>query len=417
MAPQIHQDMRERRLRHQLEIQALQIERLLSKHDVQGRVAGGSVQPQAIRFDLQMGLTQGWGRLRGLKDDLVRVLGGSGVHLGQENGRISVEIDRQEDIPVPLLDLLPLLETLPPLTAVLGLAEDERPVLLNLVEEDMTHILLAGDEGAGKTTLLRTLALSLALHNRQSQLQMLICRPAKAARGDELLEPLNYLPHMLASVVKTPPEIEQVVTFLLEEMAYRQKQYIRRPAIVVMVDQIVQVLEESGGKLQQPMTRLLRRGPEAGLHLILTTSRPRDEKLVSWLKSDFPVRIVGQIGEPEKAYAAAGMPDSQAEYLLGQGDFLAVGNGEMMRFQAAFIGDYDLHMTLDDLHRMRPPALLAQAVSLRPKVETAGTAVTDHANQHFVYDGKDVSLDFSSAKPIYPRPQVRLHEPKEENYQ
>lgn len=410
------QEMRERRLRHQLEIQSMEIERVLSQHDVPGRVAGGSVRPQAIRFDLQVGLAQGFERLKVLKDELVQVFGGSKVYLGRENGRLSVEVDRQEDVPVPLLDLMSLLEDLAPLTAVMGLSEDGRPVLLNLAEEDMTHILIAGDSGAGKTALLRTMALSLAMRNRQSQLQLLACQPG-VTKGAELLEPLSYLPHMLASVVKTPAETLQVFHFLQEEMTYRQKQHIQSPTIVVLVDHIVKVIEESDGTLQKPITRLLRRGAESGIHLIFTTSRPKAEPLTGWLKADLPVRIVGHFTDVEDAHAASGLPDSDAEYLLGEGDFLAVGNGDKLRFQATYIGNYDLHMTLDDLHRKRPPALLAQKMNMRPKLEESERAAVNHPDQPFVYDGKAVSLDVSSAKVVFPKPQVRLQEPGAEDQQ
>ncbi len=415
MGQQSQREMRERRLRHQLEIQSMQIERVFSQHDVPAKVAGGTVQPQAIRFDLQMGLAQGLERLKALKDDLMRSFGGSGVRFGQENGRFNVEVDRQEDVPVPLLDLLPLIDELPPVTAVMGLAEDERPVLLNFTEEDMTHILIAGDAGAGKTTLLRTIAISLAMHNRQSQLQMLICHPAAAESGGDLLEPLSYLPHMLASVVKSPAEIGHVFDFLLDEMTYRQEQHVQAPTVVVMVDQVVAVLEAADGQLQKPLTRLLRHGADVGIHLVLTTKRPKDDALVRWLKVDLPVRLVGQVADEGTAYAASGVPDSQAEYLLGSGDFLAVGNGQMTRFQAAYIGDYDLHLTLEELHRKRPPALLAQSVSTRPRVDEPETAVSKHSPQPFVYDGREVSLDVSAAKVVYPRPQVRLLRPDEED--
>jgi S-DNA-T family DNA segregation ATPase FtsK/SpoIIIE len=323
--------------------------------------------------------------------------------LGGDDGRFTVEVDHQEDVPVPLLELLPLLPEAPPLTAVLGLAEDGRPVLLNLAEEDMTHILVAGGAGAGKTALLRTIALSLARHNRQSQLQMLVCHPDNDENGRQLLEPLNYLPHMLASVVKSAPEVGQLFNFLSDEMGYRQQQQVRTPTIVVLVDQIVQLLEMGEGPLHKSVARLLRRGADVGIHLVLTTSRPQDDKLARWLKADLPVRIVGQVADPETAQVASGAPHSQAEYLLGAGDFLAVGNGEMIRFQAAYIGEYDLHLLLDELHRKRPPALLAQMVNTRPALEREETP---RAAQPFIYDGKTVDLDVSAAKTVYSPPRI-----------
>ncbi len=78
------------------------------------------------------------------------------------------------------------------------------------------------------------------------------------------------------------------------------------------------------------------------------------------------------------------------------------------------MGDYDLHLVIDELHRKRPPAILAKMVSTRPSVELNETAVSDHKSQPFVYDGKEVSLDVSTAKVVYPKPQVRLPVPEKE---
>ena len=62
--------------------------------------------------------------------------------------------------------------------------------------------------------------------------------------------------------------------------------------------------------------------------------------------------------------AATAVPAAEAEMLLGQGDFLAVIDDTQVHFQAAFIGNYDLHLTLATIHRNRPRPLLAQPLQL-----------------------------------------------------
>jgi hypothetical protein len=83
-------------------------------------------------------------------------------------------------------------------------------------------------------------------------------------------------------------------------------------------------------------------------------------------RTSLAVRLVGKVGTEADAYAAAGVAGSQAEYLLGNGDFVAIVHDSAVRFQAAYIGDYDFHLSLERLHRGRPPALLAQPASKRP---------------------------------------------------
>jgi hypothetical protein len=46
--------------------------------------------------------------------------------------------------------------------------------------------------------------------------------------------------------------------------------------------------------------------------------------------------------------------------------FLAVVDELVTHFQAAYVGEYDLHLLLDTLHRSRPRPLLAQPISTRP---------------------------------------------------
>lgn len=386
----------------------MQIERVLSQHKLPGQVEGGMVKQQAIHFDLHLSLTQGLERLKGLKNELARSLGGAGVKIRENNGRFNVEVAHHDELPVPLLDLLNLIDTIPPETAVLGLAEDERPVLLTLAEGDMTHIFVAGGKGSGKTTLLRTMAISLAYSSRQSQLQLVIIYPNGMIEGGNLLEPLNYLPHMLANAVSEQEEAVNVIEFLLNEMNYRLEQQIVAPRIVILIDGIEQIVGVENKNLQQMVSRLLQQGAEAGIHLIVSTENPEADTLASWMKSDFSVRIVGQVDNARLARVASGVPDTQAEYLLGSGDFLAVGNGVITRFQGAAINDYDFHLMLAELHHNRPPALLAQAVNAHPVSKITQENSESEKERPFLFDGQSISLPTKSETAPVPRPQIRL---------
>jgi len=60
------------------------------------------------------------------------------------------------------------------------------------------------------------------------------------------------------------------------------------------------------------------------------------------MKANFPVRLVGSVVSPEDAKVAAGVAGSEAERLLGRGDFLLIAKGQMIRFQAAYAADAEL---------------------------------------------------------------------------
>lgn len=356
---------KEERLRHQLEVQSRQIERVFSTHQVAARVAGGQVETQSIRFDLQSHLESGIHRLRGLKQDLLSVLGVTDVSLAKDDrGQWRLDITRPHEPPVALLDLLPLLPELPESTAVLGIDEEGAPLLLPFADANMTHVLVAGTNAAGKTSLLRTIAVSLAMTNRQSKLQLLVIDPDRPGKQNRQLAPLMFLPHLLSQVIPEPEEGRNALQILVDEMHHRLKHETVRPTIVTLIDNVDALVTFAANEVLASLAALLQRGAEAGIHLVLATSQPMAEWLSSVMRANLPLRLVGQVQDEADSLAATAVPAAEAERLLGQGDFLAVIDETQVHFQAAFIGNYDLHLTLETIHRNRPRPLLAQPVQL-----------------------------------------------------
>ena len=356
--------MKEERLKHQLEIQSRQIEKVFSHHKLPAQVAGGQVESRLIRFDLHAQIEAGVELLRKLKNDLLAVLGAT---LIQDEGRWSINVSRPDDPPVALLDILPLLNDVPPVTAVLGLSEDGSPLLSGLSKDDLMHVLISGKSKAGKTSLLRTMAVSLALNNRQHRVQLAIIAPKKQGnQTNTILTPLELLPHMLFPIAENEEESMATLDFLVDELAYRLEQKMTTPSIIVFIDELSALMEQSGEKVKDMLMPILQKGPEVGIHLVLTTSRPQADHLTPAMRSAIPLRLVGRTDDEMDAKAAAGIGGTKAEYLLGEGDFLAVVEEQVLHFQAASIGDYDLHLTLDTLQRNRPRPVIAKPFN--PKI-------------------------------------------------
>lgn len=383
------------RLQHQLKLQSMQIERVLDRHNVVAQVAGGSVEPRSIIFDLQTHLATGLDRLREIKQELMLALGVTDVEVRQENGRFHIQVARPQNPPVALLDLMETMPEVGPVTAVLGLAEDGRPVILDFTTPRLPHMLLLGEPGAGKTALLRTLAVSLALTSRQSQLQLAIIEPhaIDEARLDPLLEPLDYLPHMLAPLTVGPAETAELFQFLVSEMNYRAQQRITLPAIVILIDRADWLLNQSDPTIRDAIVQLAQRGAASSMHLIISMQDVADQSLDSMLRASLPVRLVGQVANADAARVATGLAYSQAEHLLGQGDFLAVAQGQATHFQAAFLDDYELHLVLEQLYTSINPPLLAQPI---PAALPAYAATP----QHFVRDTAVISITPQAQLPI-----------------
>ena len=350
-----------------LEMQADRIEAVLARHRVQARVEGGTVTPRFIRFRLVADGSTRVNKITALADEIAMELDRREARVYREGAAIQVEVPRTQPAPVRLLPLCDRLGMAPPLTAVLGLEQDGTPLLLRLPAPDVAHVLVAGTTGSGKTALARALLVSLAMYNRQSQVQLVLIDPKGRGFG-----PLVRLPHTLGRVASTPTEAADRLRWLVEEMERRDQAGSNRPALIVGIDELADLLMTGGAPVAALLTRLSQRGREAGIHLVACTQKPTAEVLGGAMKANFPVRLVGAVASRDEARYATGITDSGAEKLEGKGDFLLIAKGESVRFQAAWLGPEDLDrvcLVLRDGSRgerrwasTQPPPVAAPAV-------------------------------------------------------
>jgi DNA segregation ATPase FtsK/SpoIIIE, S-DNA-T family len=319
-----------------LNFQADRIERVLASHRVPVRVHGGAVTPRWVRFLLTPAPGAKVSTVRNLSEELAMALGADDVRVGRDGESIAVEVPRADAEPVRLLPLLRNVPGLPVLTACLGLTDDGRPLLLRLPSADVAHVLVAGTTGSGKTELIRSLLVSLALTNRQSRLQMALIDPKSRGFG-----PLAGLPHLLDSVATDIDAAAGLLERLVGEMERRDREGVSSPRIIVAVDELLDVLQAGGKPVEGLLTRIAQRGREAGLHLVAGAQKPSSTALGPMLKANFPVRLVGRVGSAEDARVAAGVAGTNAEKLLGRGDFILIAAGQTIRFQAAWLPAVD----------------------------------------------------------------------------
>jgi S-DNA-T family DNA segregation ATPase FtsK/SpoIIIE len=303
-----------------IEAQANQIEAVLVRHGLDdARVEGGCVAPHFVRYEVQIGPSPA---IDGLADEIALVLRLSTCRIYPRNGIVYVEVPRADTATLRLEDLYHRLitegprgpETIPPITAVLGLDTSTSlsadlegvPVLVHLPK--VGPLLVAGETGAGKTSLARTIVASLAMHNSPRLLHM--------ALVGEGLHPFADLPHLMEPVTAEPSST------ILEEPAITALRDATRHAeshLVLVIDD----LDRLQTREQAVLRTVLRHGLPARVHLVATVG---DLSAMQVDASHFPVRLLGRGAEP-----AAEMP------LFGRGDFFVVAQGQVSRMQAAFV--------------------------------------------------------------------------------
>lgn len=313
-----------------LDLQADRIETILATHRAPARVTGGIVTPRLIRFLLAPSPGVRLRRLLGLSEEVALALDVPACRIARENGALALEVPRPDPTAVALLPLCARLRQVPACTALIGLDEQGTPLLLALGSPDVAHVLIAGSTGSGKTVLARAIVASLAARSHRRQLQFVLMDPKGWG-----LAPFAGLPHLLCPVLRDPAAIVARLEWLAEEMLRRDRQGIAAPRLVVVVDELAEVVASCGASAVEALTRLTQRGREAGIHVVAATQKPTAALLGPLMKANFPVRLVGSVASAEDARVATGLGGTQAERLLGQGDFLLVCRGQLCRFQAA----------------------------------------------------------------------------------
>ena len=328
---------------HTYELQAARIETVLGAHKVPARVWQATVTPRFVRFDVTTALGTRLSKVSGLAEELAFALGARATRVYREGGVLHVEVPRETERAVGLLPLCGRLGVVPACCAVLGIDEGGAPLLLRLDSPDVGHVLVAGTTGSGKTALVRTLLASLAMHNHPGHVQMVLIDPK--GRG---LAALAGLPHVwrpgpgAGEVVQDVAAAVATLGLLVAEMGRRDAAGRSLPRLVVAVDELADLLQTGGKPVAEALTRLTQRGREAGIHVVAATQRPSAALVGGLMKANFPVRLVGSVVSAEDARVAAGIPGTEAERLLGRGDFLLVAKGQMIRFQAAYAGTEEL---------------------------------------------------------------------------
>ncbi|MFW6174565.1 MAG: DNA translocase FtsK, partial [Chloroflexota bacterium] len=238
-----------------------------------------------------------------------------------------------------------------PLPVPLGVGSGGEPVMMDLTR--MPHVLVAGATGSGKSVCMNTIATSLLMTRKPSEVRMVMVDPKRVE-----LTPYAEVPHLA-----TPPivEAEDAVAILkaaVEEMmlrfkvlesagarniaAYNQRAVTKMPYLVIMVDELADLMVTSAHEVERLLCRLAQLGRATGIHLVVATQRPSVDVVTGLIKANFPSRISFNVMSQVDSRTI--LDSAGAEKLLGKGDmlYLPVDLAKALRVQGGFLSDTEI---------------------------------------------------------------------------
>lgn len=311
-----------------------QLELLFNRYKIAARIWGGTVGPNIVRMVLTVSPTVRFQKIESLAPEIAACLGVNDVIIRRERDAITIEVPYHTDTPAvgevwESKDWRTIWRD--GIVTFVGLDSDGVARGVRLDSPVTPHALIAGTTGSGKTTLLSTMIWWLIQMYTPGKLQLAILDPKNGSHFKRF-ENDNHL----LGTIATGSEIGLDALQKLE--AFMDKRYslgIKRPHVVIAIDEIADLIILGGAAAETSLLRLVQKGREAGITVIGATQKPSALTLPTGAKFNMPLRLVGSVASPEDAKAASGVKDTGAEKLPGRGAFLQVLAGSpTVRLQA-----------------------------------------------------------------------------------
>jgi DNA segregation ATPase FtsK/SpoIIIE-like protein len=309
--------------------QADRIEKALSSLDLPTRVQGGEIGRRRVRYHLAPLPDVPTKQVGEIASKVAEAMGVYKVHMDEVEEGWVLDLPLEEDSSLRLLPFIEGLNNLLPLTTVLGIAANGKPLLLNLRRDETWHLFVYGPDSTGKSELLRTYILSLVLKNRPSQVQFL----GIDLGGKELIV-MDALPHALSELAVDANYAEEVIQWLANEVERRKEAQVISPDVILVIDELERMMEHSETLLKK-LPFILQEGSRTGVHLAATSREIR------------PGAFLPRWRRPGVVIARAGKGIAQSKTGVSEiGRFEFQICGERIIAQVAWLPAYDLQQAV-----------------------------------------------------------------------
>ena len=315
-----------------------QIVSFAARQGIRVRVRRAVRSSQVLAYCLEMYEPGQLKKLMSHDESMALALRTKQVRLGRTLGEVTAEITLPPALFTPLS--LASMERGRGSDMPLGRSILNRPVHLDLSDDNTPHGLVAGTTGSGKSVLLQTMVTQLARQNTPAELGLLLIDGKH-----EALMPFADLAHLVHPIITEPAAAAAALAWAVAEMERRKgsRDWLR---LVIVIDEIAEVIGPNGGAngpAAQCMQRLAAVGRGLGINLLLATQYPNAEVLGGALaKANLPARLAGHVTDANASTLATGHAGIAAHRLAGKGDFILVAGGDVQRLQVAKPAEADL---------------------------------------------------------------------------
>ena len=218
---------------------------------------------------------------------------------------------------------------------VLGMDGKRKSIIKDFTE--IKNLLIAGSTGTGKTVFIDCVISTILTTKTPEDVNFILIDPKMGVGSSEYYNIQSFIFPVITSV----EEASKALTWCIGEIEERKrkqeaKNMHQQPRILLIVDEFADLMLYDD-EMPEKLVQIAKHGYEVGIHMILSTSSPRDKVFTKELTKAIPGRIAGAL--PSEADSKRVLGQSGAEELLGNGDmiYINVESNEEIRVQTPYI--------------------------------------------------------------------------------
>ncbi len=262
----------------------------------------------------------------------------------------------------------------------------------------MPHLLIGGSTGSGKSVGLNTLICSLLYRCTPNDLKLLMIDPKKVE-----LSLYEGIPHLAAPVITNVKQAPSIFKQALREMETRYDKFAKAgtrniegfnakatcdeeklPYWVLIVDELADLMMQSGPEIEQAICRLAQLSRATGIHLVIATQRPSVNVITGLIKANISSRIAFAVNSAVDSRTI--LDSTGADRLIGRGDmlFMPMDAPKPMRIQGCFVSEAETEALVNHLKAQGTPrfdVLPSTLANLEEEDDSVG--VTDSDDELF----------------------------------